>query len=123
MLHASEHTDSPLTPVTDMLGRVSAELQDIAAAVERMHPLVSAQQAISQDPGYLQALQSIDHIEQKMRCLAGFLTGIAQAAAPGWQIDPRAALAAITLSDLAMRLGGGEPTAQEASSFGDFELF
>lgn len=81
--HASEHSHPTLTPVTDMLGRVSLELHDIATAVERMHPLVSAQsgQAALQDPLYLQALQCFDHIEQKLRCLAGFLQDLTQAAA------------------------------------------
>lgn len=125
--HASVHSQPTLTPVTEMLARVSVELHDIATAVERMHPLVSAQggQAVSQDPDYLQALQCFDHIEQKLRCLAGFLENLTQAAAPGWQFDPQAALAAITLSDLALRLAGRAPppSTQDASSSGDCELF
>lgn len=126
-LHASAHSCSTLTPVIDMLGRVSVELHDIAAAVERMHPLVLAQsgQVASNDPHYLHALQNFDHIEQKLRCLAGFLDNLGASSAPGWQIDPRMALAAITLSDLASRLAGQEskPQLQDVSSVGDFELF
>ncbi|PWK76254.1 hypothetical protein [Aminobacter sp. AP02] len=124
--HASAHSQSALTPVTDMLGRVSVELHDIAAAVERMHPLVSAQsgQATMHDPTYLQALQGFDHIEQKLHCLAGFLADLKQAVPPGWQLDLTSALAAITLSDLASRLAGEDAQiAQDASSFGDYELF
>ena len=124
--HASAYSRPTLTPVTDMLGRVSVELHDIAAAVERMHPLATAQgaQVAANDPHYLQALQSFDHIEQKLRCLAGFLADLGKAAAPGWQLDPHTALATITLSDLASRLAGQESRqhAQDASSFGDFEL-
>lgn len=124
---AREHSHPALTPVTDMLGRVSGELEHIAAAVERMHPLVSAQnsQAAAHDPHYLQALQSFDLIEQQLRSLAGFLANLNKVAAPDWQLDPRMALAAVTLSDLASRLAGREPAplAQDASVFGDFEFF
>lgn len=108
-----------------MLGRVSVELNDIAAQVERLHPLVSAQggQLAASDPHYAQALQSFDHIEQKLRCLAGYIEDLGAATAPGWQIDQQAALAAITLSDLASRLAGHDSGPLNAASSGDFELF
>lgn len=109
-----------------MLGRVSVELNDIAAQVERLHPLVSAQsgQLVAGDPHYAQALQSLDHIEQKLRCLVGYLDDLGAAAAPSWRLNPHAALAAITLSDLASRLAGqnSEPL-RSAPPPGDFELF
>lgn len=124
---ASQHPQSSATPLAELLGRASAELGDIAAAVERMHPLVQAhtQQTSAHDPHYLQALQSFDHIEQKLRSLAGFLADLARASGPGWQLDPQAALAAITLSDLAARLAGHAPFAstQDATSAGDCEMF
>lgn len=124
---ASQHPESSATPLAELLGRASAELGDIAAAVERMHPLVQAQtqQTAAHDPHYLQALQSFDHIEQKLRSLAGFLADLAGATAPDWQLDPQAALAAITLSDLAARLAGDAPLAapQNATSGGDCEMF
>lgn len=124
---ASEHSHPALTPVTDLLGRVSGELEDIAAAVERMYPLVSAQNAqaaMPADPAYVQALQGFDLIEQQLRGLAGFLANLKKVAAPEWQLDPRMALAAVTLSDLASRLAGREPMppAQDTSCFGDFEF-
>lgn len=111
--------------VSELLGRVSTELNDIAAQVERLHPLVSAQsgQLAANDPHYAQALQSFDHIEQKLRCLAGYLDDLSAGAAPGWQLDPHAALAAITLSDLASRLAGQNSGPLNAASSGDFELF
>ncbi|CAN7670824.1 hypothetical protein LJR007_001755 [Aminobacter sp. LjRoot7] len=111
--------------VSDLLGRVSTELNDIAAQVERLHPLVSAQsgQLAANDPHYAQALQSFDHIEQKLRCLAGYLDGLGAASTPSWQLDPHAALAAITLSDLASRLAGQNSSSLSAAPSGDFELF
>lgn len=115
----------PNTPVSELLGRISIELSDIAAQVERLHPLVSAQsgQPATSDALYAQALQSFDHIEQKLRCLAGYLNGLGAATAPGWQLDPQAALAAITLSDLASRLAGENSAPQSSAPAGDFELF
>ncbi len=115
----------PHTPVSELLGRVSIELSDIAAQVERLHPLVSTQngQLATNDPHYAQALQSFDHIEQKLRCLAGYIADLGAATAPSWQIDQQAALAAITLSDLASRLAGENSAPQGSASSGDFELF
>jgi hypothetical protein len=112
-------------PVSELLGRVSTELSDIAAQVERLHPLVAAQsgQLAATDPHYAQALQSFDHIEQKLRCLAGYLYEIGTGTSPVWQLDPQAALAAITLSDLAARLAGQTSEQPNAAPSGDFELF
>ncbi|WP_395448879.1 hypothetical protein ACHMW7_29535 [Aminobacter sp. UC22_36] len=111
--------------MSELLGRVSIELVDIAAQVERLHPLVSAQsgQLAAGDPHYAQALQSFDHIEQKLRCLASYLNDLGAAAAPGWRLEPHAALAAITLSDLASRLAGQNSEPLRSASPGDFELF
>ena len=123
-LRASMLPQPTLTPIAEMLGRVSSELQDLAAQVERLHPLVSAQGGqASSEPQLVQALQSFDHIEQKLRCLAGFLADLGDAAAPGWQLDPEAALVAVNLSELATRLAGTRPLAQDDASFGDYELF
>lgn len=123
-LRASMLPQPTLTPVAEMLGRVSSELQDLAAQVERLHPLVSAQGGqASSEPQLVQALQSFDHIEQKLRCLAGFLADLGDAAAPGWQLDPEAALVAVNLSELATRLAGRRSLAQDDASFGDYELF
>jgi hypothetical protein len=115
---------SALTPVPALLERLGAELADMAAAVNRLHPLAAAQAdkaTTAADPDYLQALQGIDHIEQKLRALAGFLADLTNAASPAWQLDPRPALAALTLSDLATRLAGH--TAHEPNHDGDCELF
>lgn len=114
-----------LVPVSELLGRVSSELNNIAAQVERLHPLVSARssQLAGSDPHYAQALQSFDHIEQKLRCLAGYLDEIGTGMSPVWQLDPQAALAAITLSDLAARLAGQTSEQPNAAPSGDFELF
>ena len=153
---ASQHP--PLVPLADLLGRAGAELGDLAAAVEQLHPLAAAhaQPATPATPtgsagapdrhpapatptgsasapdrhpapdlDYMQALQGIDHIEQKLRALAGFLADLARATAPDWRLDAQPALAAITLSDLAARLAGHAtlPTAQDAASSGDCEMF
>jgi hypothetical protein len=123
-MSAAASPPSALTPVPALLERLSAELADMAQAVNRLHPLAAAQAdkaTSAPDPAYLQALQGIDHIEQKLRALAGFLADLAPAAAPAWQLDPHHALAALTLADLATRLAGHTPP--EATNDGDCELF
>ncbi|MDH6234051.1 hypothetical protein M2281_004665 [Mesorhizobium soli] len=110
---------STLTPVPALLARLSTELNDMAAEVNRLYPLAIA--TATPDPDYLQALQGIDHIEQKLRALAGFLADLTKAAAPDWQLDAQPALAALTLSDLATRLAGHTP--HPAANDGDCELF
>lgn len=143
--HASQPPAPALTPLPDLLARVSAELADIAAATNRLHTLAAARtgdatgagagdgtgdgdgtgygNATAGDHAYLQALQSVDHIEQKLRGIAGFLADLAQAAKPDWQIDAQTALAAITLADLAARLKGQPPHPEPAAAAGDYELF
>jgi hypothetical protein len=125
--HAS--AEPALTPVPDLLGRVSAELRDMAAGVDRLHTLAGALAGAgdgnaARDHAYLQALQSADLIEQTLRGLAGFLADLAQAAAPGWHIDAHNALAAITLSDLAARLAAPpQPAPAQQELNGDCEFF
>ncbi|PSJ50131.1 hypothetical protein, partial [Pseudaminobacter soli (ex Li et al. 2025)] len=112
---ASQPSTPALTPAAELLHRVSAELTAMAVDVNRLHPLAAAHtataagSATAPDPDYLQALQGIDHIEQKLRALAGFLAAIAETAPPDWQLDAHQALAAITLADLATRLAGHTP--------------
>jgi hypothetical protein len=120
-MSASASQPSALMPVPALLERVSAELKEMAAEVNRLHPLAGANAVATPDPDYLQALQGIDHIEQKLRALAGFLAALTPAAAPAWQLDAQKALAALTLSDLATRLAGD--TVHEPSRDGDCELF
>lgn len=114
--------------LADLLGRAGAELGDLAAAVEQLHPLAAAlasnAPATAQDglaPDHVRALQGLDHIEQKLRALAGFLSDLARATDPDWRLDPRQALAAITLSDLASRLAGN--TTPHNAPSGECELF
>jgi hypothetical protein len=94
----------------------------MAAAVNGLHPLAAnATATATPDPDYLQALQGIDHIEQKLCALAGFLADLATTASPDWQLDAHPALAALTLSDLAARLAGD--TVHAPRHDGDCELF
>jgi hypothetical protein len=122
-MSAAASPPSALTPVPALLERLSAELADMAADVNRLHPLAAHGNvaATAPDPAYLQALQGLDHIEQKLRALAGFLADLAPTTSPTWQLDPHHALAALTLADLATRLAGHTPP--EATNDGDCELF
>ncbi|MEP9400167.1 hypothetical protein, partial [Mesorhizobium sp. KR2-14] len=91
-------------PAPELLGRLGAELADLAATVERLHVLAGAPAA--SDPAYVQAVQSLDAVEQTLRNLAGFLAALAPAMPAGQTLDAGPALATVTLADLAARLAG-----------------
>ena len=105
-------------PAPELLGRVGAELADLAATVERLHVLAGAPAA--SDPAYVRAVQSLDAVEQTLRNLAGFLAALAPAM-PAQTLDAGPALATVTLADLAARLAGNATPPNPAP--GDCELF
>ncbi len=105
-------------PAPELLGRLGAELADLAATVERLHVLAGAPAAT--DPAYVVAVQSLDAVEQTLRNLAGFLAALAPAM-PAQPLDAGPALATITLADLAVRLAGNATPPTPAT--GDCELF
>jgi len=106
-------------PAPELLGRLGAELADLAATVERLHVLAGAPAAA--DPAYVRAVQSLDAVEQTLRNLAGFFAALAPAMPAGQTLDVRPALATVTLADLAARLAGNATPQTPAT--GDCELF
>lgn len=117
--------DAVTASLSDLLGRLGAELAERAAAVERLQPLAAAlAEAARIDPAALRALQGLDLTEQTLRALAGLLADLAATVPADWRIDARPALAAITLADLANRLSG-EATGQEQNpdTDGDCDFF
>lgn len=123
MMQPKASENAPLTPLAELIGRAGAELADLAATIERMHPLAAAHaRHAAATPDDIQALQDLDHTEQKLRALAHFLSDIAGATSADWRLDPQQALAAITLADLAARLAGQKPDNQTPTA-GELELF
>ena len=92
--------------VPEILRRVQGELSDLEAAMGALHPLVDlvATQVGSRDPNHMRAMQGIDHVEQILASLAGFLRNVSLQASEAWEVDTGDAMEQITLSDLARRL-------------------
>ena len=114
--------------VTDILGRVAAELRQAALVIDRT-PICTEhikEGMGADDSDYLRAMQGLDHSAQMLSGLADFLSAIADRAPDHWRIDPHPASQVVTLAELASRLsfqvahaeGEGSPETN-----GDCEFF
>ncbi len=113
-------------PIADILGRVGRELDTLAEQLNHVQGLISplASQASALDPCFLQEIQVVDHIEQKMICLSHFLTSLGPLLQGHWVLDVSEASSVVSLSELARRLREAEhPAEEEPSGSGNFELF
>ena len=110
-----------------ILARSAAELAEMAARTERLQEVMAdlIRQCAALGEDATRDMQTLDWIAQHLEGMASFLGALAHQAPAGWRIDPTAALDALTLAELAHRLGGG-PTALSAAptmASGDMELF
>jgi len=113
-------------PIADILGRVGRELDALAEQLKHIQRFIGplALKASSLDPGFLQEVQAIDHIEQKMICLSHFLTSLGPLMQGHWVLDVSEASGVVTLSELARRLRKAEHLdGEDPNQSGDFELF
>lgn len=110
--------------VPELLRRVHEELMDLEASMETLHPLVDlvATKVGSKDPNHLRAMQGIDHMEQILTGLAGFLRNVSQETSEQWEVDAGGAVNKITLGDLAKRLRQ-QAHAPKEDVDGDLEMF
>jgi hypothetical protein len=118
--------ESAVEPIAEILGRVGQELDDLAEQLQRVQGLISplVLQASSLEPGFLQEIQAVDHIEQKLTCLSRFLSALGPMMHGHWVLDMTEASEVVTLSELARRLRTAEHLIDEAQDVsGDFELF
>lgn len=120
----------PKTPISDILMRVSRELQDLAAATDEFHDLAFAQNsaASSMDAAFCRATQRIDLSQQLLTNLSDFIASLAEAAPEHMSVDLEEPLSMITLSDLKGRLCGqsdGTPSRglRAGQNVGKLELF
>jgi hypothetical protein len=97
---------SNTAPVTDILGRVAAELRQAALVIDRT-PVCTEHvkhRIGAEDSEYLRAMQGLDHSAQMLAGLADFLSALADRAPAHWRIDPHPASQVVTLAELASRL-------------------
>jgi hypothetical protein len=121
---AAEPSASCLAPITDVLGRVARELAHLGLLLDDLEsvlgPLIL--EAGRGRADVLRDAQGLDHIGQKLSCLADFLTALAAAAPRQWLVDQNIAGRVVTLADLALRLKAAGANVSPAD-FGDCELF
>ncbi|WP_036255499.1 hypothetical protein [Methylocapsa acidiphila] len=119
-------------PIGDLLVRVSAELAHLGQMLDDLEAVVGRLiiEAGRRDPDVMHHAQGFDHIGQKISGLADFLAALAPSAPRHWLIDPGLAARALTLADLASRLGApgawsrpNEKLDSTTSNRGDCELF
>lgn len=112
-------------PIIEVLSRISAELTDLAQAVDRLHPLVQEiGDAEKKDKEILlQEAQSIDLIEQRLSSLSHFLVELIEVIPPEWEILSRSAAQKLKLSALAHRLSAPEGHAHHCHVSGELEIF
>lgn len=110
--------------VPELLRRVHEELMGLEQAMESLHPLVDliTTKIGSKDPNHLKAMQGIDHMEQMLTGIAGFLRHVSHEASDTWQVDTGHAVSQITLGDLAKRLKA-QADAMKSEDNGDLEMF
>ncbi|MBC8131050.1 MAG: hypothetical protein H7Y08_12110 [Rhizobiaceae bacterium] len=120
-----------ITPLSDILSRLSYELHALADSTEEFHHLAFDEDGPRAGPrglddaAFVKAAQSIDHTQQILANLSEFVGCLAMAAPEDLTLDTHQALSLITLSDLKARLvetpeAGTEPERQEA---GDADIF
>jgi hypothetical protein len=117
---------SAVEPISEIIGRVGHELDVLAEQLNHVQGLIGtlAKKASALDPGLLQELQAVDHIEQKMVCLSRFLTSLEPLMQGHWVLDLSEASEVVTLSELARRLRKAEHLIEEDPHVsGDFEMF
>jgi hypothetical protein len=111
-------------PIVEILSRISAELNDLAQSVDRLHSLVVDAHAANTDKEtFLQDAQSIDLIEQRLSNLSYFIDEITGMIPPEWEIVGKAAAQKLKLTALAHRLSAPEGQVHPDHASGEFEMF
>ncbi|TKT75490.1 hypothetical protein [Aquamicrobium sp. LC103] len=111
-------------PLTDVLARLRIELEDIASRIDRGQALIAESTWAhgAGDAGYVSAMQDADLNAQRVAGVAGFLRALEQEAEPQWRVDTSAALAGVTLAEMALKLGGNAEE-KPAENAGDVDFF
>jgi methionine synthase I (cobalamin-dependent) len=110
--------------MAQVLQAMAREMAALAQEAERLQALTGALVGGGADAALIEDAQALDALTQRLSALAGLLARIGQDAPAGWRLDIAPALAGVTLSDLAARIG--HPVAapsQAVAPTGDCELF
>ena len=117
----------PAEPISDVLARVRAELEDIALAIDRNQALIakSTWNVGSADADYVKAMQDADLSAQRIAGIASFLREIGDATHSHWHVDTGGATSTLTLTELICSIGtvGLVVEAKDESDSGCVDLF
>ncbi len=105
------------------LGDMGADLQSVLSPLPHAHGNL---QQLSGDTGHVpgsEEIQALDLFTQRLFVLADFLTALAPTVSPGSRANLRQALGAVSLSDVARRLGSAAPAEEIPVDTGGLELF
>lgn len=114
-------------PVTDVLARIRAELEEIAAGIDRNQAVIAKAtwRAGAADADYVRAMQDADLSAQRIAGVAGFLRAIGNAAHPLWRVDTAPATGTLKLAGQVRAIGPAGPKveAKEEDAAGDVCFF
>lgn len=114
-LSASRPTDA----LTALIARIGGEMAMLADRVTILQTLVELPEEVDPTPAHVEAVQSLDLVDQTLRALADVMTRTTVGLETSGDVDVEHVLAGCPLSDLSRRLAGLPP----APSAEDLELF
>jgi hypothetical protein len=112
------------TSIAQVLETMAREMAALAREAERLQALTGALIGDGADAALIEDAQALDALTQRLSAMAGLLARIGGDAPAGWRLDIAPALAGVTLSDMAARIGHpAEIPSQAVAPTGDCELF
>ena len=113
--------------MTDVLARLHAELEEIAARIDRNQALIakSTWNVGAADEDYVKAMQDADLSAQRISGVAGFLRALGDASRPDWHIDTATATGTLKLTELIRSIGAADHAiqAKDEDDAGNVDLF
>ena len=113
--------------MTDVLARLHAELEEIAARIDRNQALIakSTWNVGAADEDYVKAMQDADLSAQRIAGVAGFLRALGDASRPDWHIDTATATGTLKLTGLIRSIGAADHAiqAKDEDDAGNVDLF
>lgn len=113
--------------MTDVLARLHAELEEIAARIDRNQALIakSTWNVGAADEDYVKAMQDADLSAQRIAGVAGFLRALGDASRPDWHIDTATATGTLKLTELIRSIGAADHAiqAKDEDDAGNVDLF
>lgn len=122
-----DDASTPAEPLTEVLSRIHAELEEIARRIDHNQAMIARAtwNVGADDDDYVKAMQDADLSAQRIAGVAGFLRAIGDASHPHWRIDTLGATSTLKLTELIRSIGaaGIEIDAKPEEDAGDVDFF